>query len=89
MLFFLRHVKLPIVSAKKRGAESITLQEHLESIAARGGDARAAKLSSARKSAIAKKGGKAGGAARAKALTKAERSEIAKKAAKARWDKKG
>jgi hypothetical protein len=70
---------------KKMAASSITLQKHMESIAARGGAARAAKLSPARKKAIAKKGGKAGGAARAKSLTKTERSEIAKKAAAARW----
>jgi hypothetical protein len=77
------------VGRKKRVlAESITLQEHMESIASAGGKARAAKLSSARKRAIGRKGGKAGGAARAKALTKAERSEIAKKAAAARWNKK-
>lgn len=60
----------------------------MESIAARGGDARAAKLSPTRKKAIAKKAGKAGGAARAASLSKSERSEIAKKAAAARWGKK-
>jgi hypothetical protein len=73
---------------KKSGADTISLQEHLESIAGRGGDARALKLSPKRKSAIARKGGKAGGSARAKSLTKAERSAIAKKAAAARWKKK-
>ena len=60
----------------------------MESIASRGGDARAAKLSVKRKSAIGKKAGKVGGAARAASLTKAERSAIAKKAAEARWGKK-
>jgi hypothetical protein len=77
------------VMKKKRSADSITLQEHMESIAAAGGRARAAKLSPARKSAIGKKAGKAGGAARAASLTKAERSEIAKHAAAARWKDKG
>ena len=66
----------------------ITLQEHMESIAAHGGDARAKKLSVARKSAIARKGGKVGGKARAARLTPAERTEIARKAAAARWGKK-
>jgi hypothetical protein len=73
---------------KKRPADSITLQEHMESIASAGGHARAEKLSVARKSAIGKKAGKVGGAARAKALSKAERARIAKKAAAARWEKK-
>ena len=73
---------------KKRAAETITLQEHMESIAARGGEARAKKLSAARKSAIAKKGGKAGGKARAASLTQERRAEIARKAAAARWGKK-
>ena len=73
---------------KKRSAGSITLQEHMESIASAGGHARAEKLSPARKSAIGKKAGKAGGKARAASLTKAARAEIAKKAAAARWGKK-
>jgi general stress protein YciG len=60
----------------------------MESIAAQGGDARAKKLSPARKSAIAKKGGKVGGKARASALTPERRAEIARKAAAARWGKK-
>jgi hypothetical protein len=74
--------------SKKRSADTITLQEHMESIAAQGGEARANKLSAARKSAIAKKGGKVGGKARAAALTSEQRVEIAKKAAAARWGKK-
>lgn len=73
---------------KKKSADSITLQEHMESIAARGGQARAEKLSPKRKSAIGRKAGKVGGAARAAALTDERRSEIAKKAAAARWGKK-
>jgi general stress protein YciG len=76
------------VVKKKRAADTITLQEHMESIAAKGGDARARKLSTARKSAIAKKGGKVGGKARAAALRPERRAEIARKAAAARWGKK-
>lgn len=60
----------------------------MESIAAQGGQARAKKLSAARKSAIAKKGGKIGGNARAAALTPKERADIERKAAAARWAKK-
>lgn len=66
----------------------ITLQEHLQGIAAKGGEARAEKLSPKRRQAIARKGGNAGGKARAAALSSAERSEIAKRAATARWGKK-
>lgn len=73
---------------KPKSADSITLQEHMESIASKGGEARARKLSSARKKAIARKGGKAGGAARAANLSAADRKEIARKAAEARWGKK-
>jgi hypothetical protein len=76
------------VRRKKPAADTITLQEHMESIAAKGGEARAKKLSAVRKSAIAKKGGKAGGKARAAALTAEQRSEIARNAAAARWGKK-
>jgi hypothetical protein len=60
----------------------------MESIAAHGGEARANKLSAARKSAIARKGGNLGGEARAAALTPEERVEIARKAAAGRWGKK-
>jgi hypothetical protein len=67
--------------------KEISLREHLESIAAKGGQARAEKLSSARKTAIARKGGKAGGKARAAKLSAIERKEIAKKAIAARWAK--
>ena len=59
----------------------------MESIASSGGQARAEKLSVARKSAIARKGGKAGGKARAENLTPERRSEIAKAAAAKRWKK--
>jgi hypothetical protein len=65
--------------------KEITLREHLESIAAKGGKARAQKLSAARKKAIARKGGQAGGQARAARLSPARRKEIAQKAAAARW----
>jgi general stress protein YciG len=76
------------VRKRKKPASEITLQEHMESIASRGGKARAEKLSPKRKSAIARKGGKAGGAARAASLTPEKRAEIARKAAKARWGKR-
>jgi len=76
------------VARKKVVAGPITLQEHMDSIAAKGGEARAKKLSATRKSAIAQKGGKVGGRARAAALTPEERSIIARKAAAARWGKK-
>lgn len=63
------------------------MQEHMQSIAAQGGKARAEKLSSKRRAAIARKGGKVGGKARAEQLTKEQRAEIARKAAAARWKK--
>jgi hypothetical protein len=69
-------------------AKEITLREHLESIASKGGQARAEKLSAKRKQAIAQKGGKAGGKARAEKLSAEERQEIARKAAAKRWGKK-
>jgi general stress protein YciG len=73
---------------KRRDARSITLQEHLESIAAEGGRARAEKLPPERQSEIGKKAGRVGGKARARALTKEQRQSIARKAAAARWGKK-
>ena len=69
-------------------AKEITLREHLESIASKGGQARGEKLSLKRKQAIGRKGGKIGGKARAAALTPAKRKEIARKAAAKRWEKK-
>ena len=81
-------VSYSIVGRKKRAADTITLQEHMKSIAGKGGEARAKKLSAARKSAIAKKGGRVGGKARAAALTAEQRAEIARKAAAARWGQK-
>lgn len=78
-----RHVKLETV------AKEITLREHLESIASKGGQARAEKLSAKRKQAIGRKGGKIGGKARAASLTPEQRSESARKAAAKRWEKKG
>jgi hypothetical protein len=56
------------------------LQEHLASIAAKGGQARAKGLSAAKKKAIAQKGGQTGGKARAKKLSVARRRENARKA---------
>jgi general stress protein YciG len=73
---------------REKDARSITLQEHLESIASRGGQARGEKLSLARKQAIGRKGGKLGGKARAENLSPEERSAIARKAAVARWGEK-
>jgi hypothetical protein len=73
--------------ARKKMAESITLADHLRSIAAKGGDARAASLSQEERQTIAMKGASAGGKARAKSLTAAQRKKIAKVAAKARWGK--
>ena len=84
------HAKLLVISMARGGkkdARSITLQEHLESIAAKGGRARAELLSPERQSEIGKKAGKVGGKARARALTKEQRQEIARKAAAARWGK--
>jgi hypothetical protein len=52
---------------------------------AKGGRARAARLSAEEISAISSKAGKAGGPARAKALSAAKRQEIARNAARARW----
>jgi general stress protein YciG len=72
----------------KKDARSVTLQEHLESIAAQGGRARAEQLTPERQSEIGKKAGRVGGKARARALTREQRQEIARKAAVARWGKK-
>jgi hypothetical protein len=75
--------------ARKKMAEHITLADHLRSIAAKGGKARAAALSSEERKTIAAKGAAAGGKARAKSLTAAQRKKIAKAAATARWAKQG
>ena len=72
---------------KRKDARSITLQEHLESIAAKGGRARAEKLTPERQSEIGKNAGLVGGKARARALTREQRQEIGRKAAAARWGK--
>jgi hypothetical protein len=73
---------------KRKEASQITLQDHLESIAALGGRARAAKLSAEEQSAIGRKAGLVGGRARAQKLGAAKRRAIAQKAAKARWGNK-
>jgi hypothetical protein len=73
--------------AKKSMAETITLADHLRSIAGKGGKARAKVLTAEEMQEIASKGGKIGGKARAKSLTKKRRIDIAKAAAKARWAK--
>ncbi len=80
------HDKLRLVPGKR--TKPITLQEHLKSIAAKGGRARAEKLSAEEQSEIGRKAGEIGGRARSKKLTARKRSEIAKKAAAARWAKK-
>jgi hypothetical protein len=77
-----------VAELERKLGNTITLQEHMKSIAGKGGEARVKKLSAARKSAIAKKGGRVGGKARAAALTAEKRAEIARKAAAARWGKK-
>jgi general stress protein YciG len=76
------------VKKQSSSSEQVTLQEHMDSIASKGGKARAEKLSPARKKAIGRKGGKVGGRARAESLTADQRAEIARKAAAARWGKK-
>ena len=76
------------MARRKKSADSITLQEHMESIASLGGQARAEKLSAARKAAIGRKGGKLGGKKRAETLSAERRAEIAKAAAQKRWKKK-
>jgi general stress protein YciG len=70
-----------------RPKKEITLREHMQSIAARGGKARAKALTAGELSKIGRKGGKKGGKARATALTPERRKEIAKKAAAKRWAK--
>jgi hypothetical protein len=81
------HVKLLIVRRKKN-ADEMTVKEHMQSIAALGGRARAAKLSAEEQSEIGRNAGLAGGRARAEKLSSKRRKEIAKKAAAARWAKK-
>jgi hypothetical protein len=79
------HVKL--MTMKRKKASTITLQEHLESIASLGGHARAERLSAKEQSEIGRKAGLVGGRARAHKLTPKQRQEIAKKAAAARCGK--
>jgi len=55
---------------------------------AKGGKARAERLSEEQLSEIGRMGGQVGGKHRAESLTAKRRSEIAKKAAAARWGKK-
>jgi hypothetical protein len=65
-----------------------TLDDHLKSIAKRGGEARMKSLSATERSQLATKGGKTSGTARAVALTADERSRIARKAALEMWRKR-
>lgn len=76
------------MAKKKSMAETITLADHLRSIAGKGGRARAKALTAEQRQEIAANAAPLGGAARAKKLTKKQRSDIAKAAAKARWRKK-
>jgi hypothetical protein len=85
--FLQLHVKLLRVKRKKKASE-MTVLEHMQSIAALGGRARAAKLSAEAQSAIGRKAGLVGGRARAQKLGAAKRRAIAQKAAKTRWGKK-
>jgi hypothetical protein len=68
----------------KRDAESVTLADHLRSIASKGGKARAESMTTEDMQAA----GKAGGKARAANLTAAQRKKAARRAAVARWGKK-
>ena len=68
--------------------KEITLREHMQSIAGRGGKARAEALTAGELSKIGRKGGRKGGKARAAVLSPERRKEIAKKAAAKRWKKK-
>jgi hypothetical protein len=81
------HVKLLRVKRKKPAAE-MTVREHMQSIAALGGRARAKKLPAERQSEIGRNAGLASAKARAEKLSPARRREIARKAAAARWEKK-
>jgi hypothetical protein len=73
---------------KKSMAETITLADHLRSIAGKGGEARALALTAKQRQKIAAKAAPLGGIARADKLTAKQRSDIAKAGAKARWGKK-
>jgi len=66
----------------------MTVREHMQSIAALGGRARANKLSAERQSEIGRNAGLASAKARAEKLSPKTRREIARKAAAARWGKK-
>jgi hypothetical protein len=71
--------------ARKRNAETITLADHLRSIASKGGAARAAALTPKERRDISALGASAGGKARAAKLSPAQLKKIASNAAKARW----
>jgi len=65
----------------------MTVREHMQSIAALGGRARAKKLPAERQSEIGRNAGLASAKARAEKISPARRREIARKAAAARWGK--
>ncbi len=72
----------------KKTQNPITLAEHLQRIAKRGGQARVSQMSKEEHHKMAIAGGLKGGKARAAKLSGKARSEIARKAAAARWRKK-
>jgi general stress protein YciG len=69
-------------------SEESTKNPHAVALGARGGKARAKRLSKEEKSEIARSGGKKGGLARAKKIPSAKRIAQARKAAQARWSKR-
>jgi general stress protein YciG len=73
---------------RKKSAAEMTVREHMQSIAALGGRARAKKLPAERQSEIGRNAGLASAKARAEKLSPGRRREIARKAAAARWGKK-
>jgi hypothetical protein len=75
------------MAKKKSRAETVTLADHLRSIASKGGEARMADMSEAEKHELGRKGGLTGGKARAAKLSAAQRKKIASAAARARWAK--
>jgi hypothetical protein len=72
------------MGGRKKDAETVTLADHLRSIASKGGKARAALMTTEDRVAA----GKLGGDARNANLSAERRSEIARAAGVARWGKK-
>lgn len=63
------------------------VDKYIRKIAAKGGKARAEKLTAEQQSEIGRKAGRIGGKARLEKLSAEKRTEIARKAAQARWSK--